>query len=123
MDARDTTANNADLWSCFLREQYRQWIDPFGLNPRADEAARALAEVSAATVASVLGTLIGPSIHRMYGSNAPDVSRFVESVRYELGEPVEEIQIPEAYAARRCDASQSEAWRVSYAPETAVLAY
>ena len=125
MDARDTTANNADLWSCFLREQYRLWIDPFALNASSDEMARTLAEASAATISSALNALLGRPIDRLYADNAPDVSHFVEAVRNDLGEPVpDDVQIPEAYAAHHVDAAlEHMAGSVSSAIGDAVLAY
>jgi hypothetical protein len=121
MDARDATANNADLWAHYLRERCRQFFDPFGLADAAavDAAGRTLADVAAANVASVLTTLMGPVVGRMYQSNAPDVSRALAATG------ADDILIPEAYAAvprKPADLTQREEWVVSSARET-VAAY
>ena len=123
MDARDATANNADLWTHYLRQQWRQFVDPFGLADVAvaEAAARVLAEVAAANVAGVLTAVVGPAVARMYQSNAVEVTRtLVEK------EEADEIQIPAVYAARparkAADLTQREEWATSSARE-AVAAY
>jgi hypothetical protein len=120
MDARDATANNADLWAHYLRERWRQFLDPFGLADAAaaDAAGRTLADVAAANVASMLTTLMGPVVGRMYRSNVAEVSRALAATA------PDDIEIPEAYAAVRkpADLTQREEWVVSSARET-VAAY
>lgn len=115
MDARDATANNADLWTQYLRQQWSPWLDPFDLADAGarDAAVRVLAEVTAANVASVLTMLVAPQIGRMYRANAPEVSRVVR----EAAAPEERVEIPAAYASRprpACsDLTQREEWIVS----------
>lgn len=119
MDARDATANNADLWTYYLREQWRLFLDPFGLADAraADTAGRVMADVAAANVASVLTTLVGPWVARMYQSNVFEVARD------RAAEEAEPVVIPEAYAARpQPDLTQREEW-VSDAAREAVGAY
>jgi len=117
MDARDATANNADLWTQYLRHQWRLFLDPFGIaDPQiTNDTASALADAAASTVASALTALIGPQIGRMCHEEAIEVDAA-------LGVP-EEISIPPDYAAHppaSCtDATQQEAWRVSAPPVTA----
>jgi hypothetical protein len=121
MDARDATANNADLWAHYLREQWRQFLDPFGLADAAaaDAAGRTFADVAAANVASVLTTLMAPVVGRMYQSNAAEVSRTLAAAVA----TADDVVIPEAYAARKpADLTQREEWVVSSARET-VAAY
>jgi hypothetical protein len=120
MDARDATANNADLWAHYLREQWRQFLDPFGLADAAaaDATGRVLADVAAANVSSVLTTLMGPGVGRMFQSNVAEVSRTLAAAA-----APDDIEIPEAYAARKpADLTQREEWVVSSARET-VAAY
>ena len=120
MDARDATANNADLWAHYLREQWRRFLDPFGLADAAaaDAAGRTLADVAAANVSSMLNALMGPAVGRMYRSNAAEVSRALAAAS-----APDDIVIPEAYASRKpADLTQREEWVVAAARET-VAAY
>ena len=115
MDARDATANNADLWTHYLRQQWGQLFDPFGLTSAAwaDAAARVLAEVAAANVAGMLTMFQGPPIGRMFQANAPDVTRALQ----EAAAAEEQIEIPAPYAANPKpeyrDLTQREEWVVS----------
>lgn len=123
MDARDATANNADLWTHYLREQWRQFVDPFGLADAAvaDTTGRILAEVAAANVSTVLTTLVGPVVARLYQSNAAEVTRMLEAASAD-----EEVEIPPVYAARparrrAADLTQREEWASSSARETVAV--
>jgi hypothetical protein len=115
MDARDATANNADLWTHYLREQWSLWLDPFGLGapPVTKAAAGLLAEVTAANVAGMLTMFVAPNILRMYETNAPEVSRALP----EAVASRERVDIPAAYAAHPKpegrDLTQREEWAVS----------
>lgn len=110
MDARDATANNADLWTVYLRQQWRQFVDPFGLADTAvaETAGRVLAEVAAANVSSVLTAIVGPAVARMFEANAVEVTRTLAE------EAVPEVEIPEVFAARAAqraaDLTQREEW-------------
>ena len=99
MDARDTTANNADLWSHYLRHEWSQFLDPFGLADPAvvDAAARTIADVAAANIATVLSALLAPPVARMYDGNAADVTRSMREIQIAAEE---HIAIPEPYMAR-----------------------
>lgn len=124
MDARDATANNAELWTQYLREQWRQFVDPFGLADAgvADATGRVLAEVAAANVSGVLTTLVAPAVARLFQSNAPEVTRMLDAAS-----TGEEVEIPPAYAARRSrpapDLTQREEWVVSSSARETVAAY
>ena len=115
MDARDATANNADLWTHSLREQWSLWLDPFDLvAPAATQAVvGVLAEVTAANVAGMLTMFVAPNIVRMYQTNAPEVSRALP----EAVASREQVEIPAAYAAHpksECrDLTQREEWAIS----------
>jgi hypothetical protein len=115
MDARDATANNADLWAHYLRQQWSQLFDPLGLTDgaTAEAAARTLADVAAANVASLLAILVAPQIGRMYRANAPGVAGALQEAS------PEHVEIPAAYAAAprapAPDLTQREEWVVSSA--------
>lgn len=96
MDARETTINNADLWARFLTDQWTAWLDPFGLGSRRVETdpTRVIAETAAANVASFVGLLVKQPIERMYESNAPDVTRFVQETSTACGA----VEIPPEFA-------------------------
>src|SRR5207253_543099 len=83
MDARDATANNADLWTHYLRQQWGQVFDPFGLADAGwvDAASRIVAEVAAANVAGALTMLVAPQVGRMFQANAPEVTRWLDEAR------------------------------------------
>lgn len=100
MDASDTTANNADLWSHYLHQQWAAFLDPFGLGrlPGSDAATRTLADVAAANVASVLAVLLAPPVARLYRSNAQEVTQAMRDMQIAADDPIE---IPEPYLARR----------------------
>lgn len=121
MDARDATANNADLWTQYLRQQWSQFLDPFGLAdaPVAETAGRIIAEVAAANVSSFLTTMMGPVVGRMFKTNAIEVTRL-------LAEAPEQVDIPDAYAAgtrTRPDLTQREEWAVASPARETVAAY
>lgn len=120
MDARDATANNAELWTQYLRHQWRLFLDPFGLANRqvTDTAADTLAEAAAASVASALTMWIAPPIGQMCHDAAIEVDRALDEA--------DEIEIPAEYAAHPkppCDVTQREEWLVSSATAHAVEAY
>lgn len=95
MDARETTTNNADLWTRFLADQWRAVLDPLGLFvSREGDPAHAIAEATAANVASLLTLIVGQPIERMYEANAPQVTRFVQ----EAAIAPESVEIPPQYA-------------------------
>lgn len=96
MDAREPTANNADLWTRYLHDRWRMAFDPFGLSAL-EPIGRAIAEVTAANVAATLAILVGPPVQRMYARNAPDVTQFVHAA----AAPEEPIEIPAPYLRRR----------------------
>ena len=81
MDARDSTAANADLWNAYLRAEFSAWLDPFGLGRTADEVSRVLAEAAAAGIATAISAALAPPIARLYADNAPAVTTFVEAHR------------------------------------------
>ncbi len=120
MDARDATANNADLWTQYLRQQWSQFLDPFGLADTAvaEAATRVVAEVAAANVSSLLNTLMGPAVGRMFATNAIEVTRL-------LAEVPEHVEIPAAFAASTpcVDATQREEWVVASPARETVSAY
>jgi hypothetical protein len=125
MDARDATASNADLWTHYLRQQWTQFLDPFGLADAAvaDTAGRVVAEVAAANVASVLSTFMAPVVGRMFQANAPETSRLLDEAAAEA----DHIEIPPAYAAilpGGCeDHTQREEWVVASPARETVAAY
>jgi hypothetical protein len=77
MDARDATAHNADLWSTYLADQWRAWLDPFGL-AASPEVTKQIADAAGATIARFVDTLIQPAVRSMYESNAPALTRFLD---------------------------------------------
>jgi len=121
MDARDATANNAELWTQYLRDQWRLFLDPFGLANRqmTDTAASTLAEAAAATVASALTMWIAPPIGQMCHETTLEVDAALDEA--------EEIEIPAEYAAHPkapcADPTQHEEWLVSSSAGHAVEAY
>ena len=118
MDARETTTNNADLWTRFLADQWRAWLDPLGLFvSREGDPARAIAEATAANVASLLTVLVGQPIERLYVANAPEVTRFVQ----ETAIAPESVEIPPqyAYAPPTADVARAAAMRPNRASEVA----
>jgi hypothetical protein len=115
MDARESTANNADLWARYLRDQWTAWYDPLRL--RRDDAVfnattRILAEATAAGVAAWLTMFVGQPVTRMYANNAPDVTASAAS----RAETPDEVVIPPQYAAAAAasapapDFTQREEW-------------
>jgi hypothetical protein len=106
MDAREPTANNTDLWACYLREQWRLWFDPFHLADEAtvDAATRPLAETAAANVAGLIAWLWSQPIDRLYAANAPQVTHTLRSTAVD----VEPIDIPAEYAASVTQDTQRE---------------
>ena len=125
MDARDVTTNNADLWTQYLRQQWSQFLDPFGLADAAvaETAGRVFAEVAAANVSSFLTSLMGPAVDRMFETNAIEVTR----VLAEAEDSTEHVEIPAAYAANApggcADATQREEWVVASPARETVAAY
>ena len=121
MDARDATANNADLWTQFLRHEWSQFLDPFGL---ADAAGRVFAEVAAANVSSFLTSLMGPAVGRMFDEHAAELTRLV--ARAEAEASAERVEIPAVYAANApggcVDATQREEWVVASSARATVAA-
>ncbi len=115
MDARDPTANNADLWTHYLREQWSLWLDPLGLGapPATMAVAGVLAEVAAANVAGILTMLVAPNVVRMYQTNAPEVT----SALRDADASRDQVEIPPAYAAHPKpagrDLTQREEWAVA----------
>jgi hypothetical protein len=99
MDARDTTANNADLWSHYLRGEWNRFLDPFHLaDPAAvDAAARTIADVAAANIATVLSALMALPVARMYESNDAEVTHSMQLAQLAVEE---HVVIPEPYMAR-----------------------
>jgi hypothetical protein len=123
MDARDATANNADLWTQFLRHEWSQFLDPFGLADAAaaEAASRVFAEVAAANVSSFLTTMMGPAVGRMFEENAVEVTRLLAEAAMS-----ERVEIPAAYAANApggcVDATQREEWVVASSARATVAA-
>ncbi len=121
MDARDATTNNAELWAQYLRDQWRLFLDPFGLTtPQvADSATSTLVDAAAAGVSSALTALIAPPIGRMCHEEAVEVDAALDEA--------EEIEIPADYAAKAnpapADLTQREEWLVSSAERHVVEAY
>ena len=99
MDARDTTANNADLWSHYLREEWNRLLDPFGLaDPSTvDATARMIAEVAAANIATVLTALMALPVARMYEANDTETTRSMQLAQLAVED---HVVIPEPYMAR-----------------------
>lgn len=80
MDPRDATANNADLWSEYLAQQWLAAIDPFRLirTPSTEAAVRTLASAVAATMADAVSLAVGVPVTAMFRQNAPAVTRAME---------------------------------------------
>jgi hypothetical protein len=99
MDAREATANNADLWARYLSDEWSAWLDPLGVRriARADRITRAIAEAAAAGVATWLTMLYAQPIGRLYSVNEPEVTHFVEASAI----APEAIEIPAQYTVRR----------------------
>jgi hypothetical protein len=99
MDAREATANNADIWARYLSDEWSAWLDPLGVRriAGADRITRAIAEAVAAGVATWLTMLYAQPIGRLYSVNEPEVTRFVEASAI----APEAIEIPAQYTARR----------------------
>lgn len=97
MDARDTTSNNADLWSAYLEQQWSRWIDPFGLLRDDNSVTRATAAVAAAGMARAVTAWLAPAIDTMYRANAPAVTAFV----HDAAIAPDVVAIPAEYAAPR----------------------
>lgn len=112
MDARDTTAANADLWACYLRAQWRAWLDPFGLSAPEDLMV-VVADGAAANIAAAVSAMIGAPITRMYAENAPEVTA---AVHHGDAAAIDDMAIPPEYARVTRDATQLEAWRSADAP-------
>ncbi len=96
MDARDATTHNADLWSAYLAEQWRAWLDPFGLAGPPD-VTKQLADAAGATIARFIDALMQPAIGSLYRSNAPALTRFLDeqAIQPEAFEtPPEEFRRP-----------------------------
>jgi hypothetical protein len=123
MDARDVTTNNADLWTQYLRQQWNQFLDPFGLaDPAVTEtASRVFAEVAAANVSSFLTSLMAPAVGRMFDDQA---AAFAPP---SADERAERVEIPAAYAAATptggcVDATQREEWATAASPARETVA-
>lgn len=112
MDAREATANNADLWAAYLRRQWSAILDPFGLtdSANADALTRMFADVAAAGVATWLGIMLGQPVAQIYAGNAAGVTQFIE----ETTRKRERVRIPPEYARVRewtaPDMTQREEW-------------
>ena len=122
MDARDATANNADLWAQYFRQQWRLFLDPFGLaSPQLTEsAASTLVDAAAASVSGALTALIAPPIGQMCHEATVEVDAALDEA--------DEVEIPADFAIAhpkpRCaDLTQREEWLVSSAARHAVEAY
>jgi hypothetical protein len=125
MDARDSTAANADLWTAYFRAQWGGWLRIMGLGRASDEVARAAAEAAGATMAAVVSAWFGPSVGRLYAANAPGVTEFVEG-EAAIGDAAVDAIVPPQYARPRprTGESQLEEWRsAARSREDAVLAY
>ncbi len=120
MDARDSTAANADLWNAYLRAQWRAWLDPLG--PSADDVARSIADAAAANIATAVSAMLATPIARMYADNAPTVTRFVAESGSPALPPPEHVVIPPDYTRRHAGDSQIEAGP-EIIPDGAILAY
>jgi hypothetical protein len=106
--ALDAAANNADLWTVYLRAQVRSWLDPFGLAPpqAVDVIARPIADAAAGAVASWMTALAAPTVRAMYEGNRPDVDGFL---RERPGEP-DGTRVPDDYVCREApDAAEAAA--------------
>ena len=127
MDARDVTTNNADLWTQYLRQQWSQFLDPFGLADAAiaETAGRVFAEVAAANVSSFLTSLMGPAVGRLFDEHAAELTRLVAQAEAEASN--ERVEIPAAYAANApggcVDPTQREEWVVASPARETVAAY
>ena len=64
-NAQDTTVANADLWSRYFQNEWSRWFAP------SDSAATAVAEGTAASVASFLTLVAAGPIAWLYNANAP----------------------------------------------------
>lgn len=80
MDPRDAAANNADLWSEYLTQQWLAFVDPFRLmrTPATEATVRSLAGAMAATVANAVSLAVGVPVTAMFRQNAPAVTRAIE---------------------------------------------
>ena len=78
MDARDPAANNADLWSAFLREQWFAWLSSLGFTGANTTPTASFADAGAAAIAAWLGLTLGPAVAALYAANAAQVTRFLQ---------------------------------------------
>jgi hypothetical protein len=72
VNAQEATANNADLWTRYLSDQWSIFLNPFGVPAQAPVSE--MAEGTAARVASFLTLVAAGPIAWMYNANAPSVS-------------------------------------------------
>lgn len=113
-DALAPVANNADLWTAYLRGQVRNWIDPFRLaDPETvDVIARPLADMAASALASWTGLFAGPAVRVMYDGNKPQLNQFVA----ERAIDPNSLEIPAELTSRRpapLPFTQIEEWAIS----------
>ena len=75
MTPQDSTVANADLWSRYFENQWRSFLNPFGMP--ADSPVVQIAEGTAAQVAGFLTMVAAGPIAWLYSSNAPQVTQIV----------------------------------------------
>jgi hypothetical protein len=68
VSTQDSTVANADLWTHYFRNEWSRWLAP------SDSAASAMAEGTAARVASLLTLVAAGPIAWLYSANSPKVT-------------------------------------------------
>ena len=68
MDPQDSTVANADLWTKYFRDEWGRWLRPAS---RQEPALSAVAESTAAQVASFLTLVAAGPIAWLYSANTP----------------------------------------------------
>ncbi len=117
MDACEPTTNNAELWACFLAEQWAFWLDPFATLAPSRTVNNPIATSAAASIASTLELIVAPAVNRMFVANAASVTQFLR----ETALAPDDVIVPSQYAVSRADdASPSVAYGTSPAREHAL---
>ncbi len=68
----DPAIANADLWSAYFQQQWRAFLNPFGV--RAESPVAQLADGAAARISGFLTLLAAGPIAWLFEANAPQVS-------------------------------------------------
>ena len=80
MTTQDSTVANADLWARYFQDQWRAFLNPFGMP--ADSPVAQIAEGTAAQVANFVTIVAAGPIAWLYNTNAPQVTQIVGDERH-----------------------------------------